>query len=477
MATTRANLDVTQYVKVASSGVSVLLQSHRDTVRVVFSDVKPAKSNTTFHELGGEHEPLDVPYTDSDVWVLATTDRCALTITTQPILPVELTDKSSRSAMVSMTGELHVAGKVDEVNINFQYGIRTANTKQRTTGTGSVGTDKSTATLSPGTGVGLAELVSLSPVRYRAGHESHCAMSWVFADPETDLDQYAGYINADDKFAVGYQGLNFGLWLVEGGNVSFVQQSDFNLDKLDGTGPSKYTINPQAGNLYRLTFTWHGFLPLMLEVSTGLDWYPVHIFNFVNTATETHLENPHLPIGGLVERTTGTGADTPMKTGSWRGGSMAFTDDDDQSDYWTQHTVLEAALVSNDRTNIFTIRNQATYAGKTNHIVYELGVIAFESDANKTVAVYGTQNATLTGNGPFTDIDAVNSPLQYSEGGTVSDGIRGTATVIKSGGDRRTDVRGTGLYIYPGQEVTFEVDPGGAVNGTFSISARFIGRH
>jgi len=81
MSTGRANLDVTQYVKVADSGVYLLLQSHRDTVRVVFSDIKPAKSNTTFHELGGNNEPLNIPYTETDVWVLAMTECSALTVT------------------------------------------------------------------------------------------------------------------------------------------------------------------------------------------------------------------------------------------------------------------------------------------------------------------------------------------------------------------------------------------------------------
>lgn len=81
MSTSRANLDVTQYVKVADSGVYLLLQSHRDTVRVVFSDIKPAKSNTTFHELGGNNEPLSIPYTETDVWVLAMTECSALTVT------------------------------------------------------------------------------------------------------------------------------------------------------------------------------------------------------------------------------------------------------------------------------------------------------------------------------------------------------------------------------------------------------------
>lgn len=96
MTTGRANLDVTQYVKVADAGSSVLLQSHRDTVRIVFSELKPAKGNTAFHELGGEHNPLNIPYTDTSIWALAMTERSALTITFQPLplAPVELFDSN-----------------------------------------------------------------------------------------------------------------------------------------------------------------------------------------------------------------------------------------------------------------------------------------------------------------------------------------------------------------------------------------------
>lgn len=84
MSTTRVNLDVTQYVRVTSDPLqpsSLLLQSHRDTVRIAFSDVKPARDNTVFHELGGDNEPLNIPLTETDVWALATSDKCALTAT------------------------------------------------------------------------------------------------------------------------------------------------------------------------------------------------------------------------------------------------------------------------------------------------------------------------------------------------------------------------------------------------------------
>ena len=166
-----------------------------------------------------------------------------------PPATTQLTDTSGREAMVSMIGESHVGFKVDDISVNFQYGISTRDISSggSTSGTGAVGTFKSMATLSSGVGIGEAELLSLDTIRYRAGHECHCAQSIVFGEPEAGVDQFAGFLNGDDGWCFGYQGLVFGLWFIEGSVEAFIPQSSFSQDKIDGTGPSGYNINPQTG--------------------------------------------------------------------------------------------------------------------------------------------------------------------------------------------------------------------------------------
>lgn len=387
-------------------------------------------------------------------------------------------DSSGRETMTSVTGELHTAYKLDDININFQYGISTFDIADggAASGTGSIGASNSMAEMHTGTGIGDSTLTSKDAVRYRAGHEVHGAVSWVFATPEENVNQYAGFLNAEDAWCVGYQGLDFGVWFIEGGNVNFTAQYDW-LDPMDGTGQSRYLINPQAANLYRLTYAWHGFLPLQLEVYVGDNkWRRAHILEFTNTAIEPHLKNPSLPIAGKIERTAGTGDDLVMYTGSWRAGSIAGIKDNNNSDRWFAHTVLDAPII-NGRNNVFTVYNKPTYNGKVNHVTVELGIVTFDSTLNKSTAVYGVKGGTLSGNSAFTDIDTLNSVLSVSEGGTVAGGSQGPATVIKAGGDRRTDVRETGIRIYPNEYFTFEVDPAGAINGGFSISGRFVEYH
>lgn len=83
MSTSVAVLDETQYVKVSNGGTALLLQSHRDTIRIAFSDTQPARSNTAYHEIGGtDHKGvIELQYANTPVWALAMTDRHRLTVT------------------------------------------------------------------------------------------------------------------------------------------------------------------------------------------------------------------------------------------------------------------------------------------------------------------------------------------------------------------------------------------------------------
>lgn len=475
MATSRVTLDKTQYVRVNFGLNPIVVEASEGVVHVAITENQPALNNKAFHRVSDLHPPLHL-IPDSNVWVLATSDVQKAVVTEGPSTETRITDRQNRSAKISQKGELLTGSNIDDVDINFQYTIRSVEVVETLSGTGVTshpGVNGSYAELSPGTGVGSAQLVSRTPVRYRAGHESYCEISTIYRTPEANLNQWYGYLNGNDRWLVGYQGLDLGLMFREGGNDTFIDRNDFSIDKLDGSGPSRYTLNPQNINVFRLAFVWHGGLPLTVEIQVGQQFYPVHTLDLSNLINETHLENPHLPIGGLIERISGTGTDEAMRTGSWRGGAIASTDAESTDD-WTSRTTLDASLVTNQRTNIHTLVNPTTWQGKQNHIVYELGVITFDSQANKTVAVYGTKGATITGGGTEVFIDESNYALKYIEGGTVTGGSRGPATVIKGGGERRTDVRGTGIFVYPGEAFTIEVDPGGAVNGTFSVSSRLI---
>lgn len=204
MATTRVNLDTNQYVRVTSDPLvasSLLLQSHRDTVRIAFSDVKPAKGNTVFHELGGEHPPLNIPRVDVAVWALATTDRCSLTATQLKLEEAQLT----------AFGEQSVAEPTPVVQISAQYGLTDETMSIVTNGATTYNGD-SLFNCSTGTDpLGLASLNTMKQLAYKPGQGALARFTALFTQGVPASLQAAGLINSEDAFAFGYVNEFFGI--------------------------------------------------------------------------------------------------------------------------------------------------------------------------------------------------------------------------------------------------------------------------
>lgn len=77
-----------------------------------------------------------------------------------------------------------------------------------------------------------------------------------------------------------------------------VPLSSFNVDKFDGSGPSKYVLDPKDGIIYTIRFSWYGFGNIEFRLNTTnselkqSSWLG-HIYNPYAT---TSVKNPNLPI-------------------------------------------------------------------------------------------------------------------------------------------------------------------------------------
>jgi hypothetical protein len=402
--------------------------------------------------------------------------------------PTRVGDSVGREAQVSLSGELQVGFKVDDISVNFQYGISTNDIKAGgvATGTGAVGTEKSMATVSTGVEIGDAIIESLDSVRYRAGHEVQGAVSVVFAQPEANMNQYAGFLNGADAWCPGYQSLDFGIWFIEGNNVNFIKQADFSIDKLDGSGPSGYTINPQSAQLYRMTYAWHGFLPMVIEVAVGNKWQPVHMEVFTNTATETHLENPNLPIAARIVRTViGSGVNKTIKTGSWRGGVVAGVEENNSSDRWFPEWNINLPVANTNWVHLATLRSKDTYQSKINHIKTLVKLIASVNSTGKDVLFAATRLAALDAadvtaiEAGMVDIDTQNSVIESSTALRTlttqlgQSDLGDVAVVPRNDKIRNTDVQG--LSIRPSEDIVFIALP--SQTGDISLQLNFKELH
>jgi hypothetical protein len=78
MSTVEVALSTSQYVRVNIGLNTMILQAHRDSVRIVCSELQPIPANTAFHLLGGDRPPQTFPFNDTNVWALASSINSSL---------------------------------------------------------------------------------------------------------------------------------------------------------------------------------------------------------------------------------------------------------------------------------------------------------------------------------------------------------------------------------------------------------------
>lgn len=387
-------------------------------------------------------------------------------------------DFAGRRAMNTVFGETIVGSREDDISVQFQYSNSARDVTAAVSGSGATSNSTQQAVVSITGAVGSAKLTSMDSVRYRPGHETTAQFTSVYVGAQAGVAQSHGVFNATNGIGFGTENGIFGVWILDGGVKTFTPQSSFNGDKLDGTGESGFTIDITKMNIYMVNYGWLGIAPIIFSVYTGhiTGWRVAHVIDLVNIDAVPHIRNPTLPIAVEVVRTSGSGSAASVRTSSWRAGVVAGDSELNSANRWFAYTSFEFVIAASTRHNVFTLRNKTTYQGVTNHVVVELGVVAFDNSTVKTIAVYGTKGATLTGASAYADINTADSVMEVSTGGTVTLGTRGPATVLQKDSSARTDVRGTGILIYPGEAFTFELVTGSAASGNVSISARWVER-
>jgi hypothetical protein len=101
---------------------------------------------------------------------------------------------------------------------------------------------------------------------------------------------------------------------------TFIPTGSFNIDKLDGTGPSGMIINPQRGNVYEIDFQYLGFGNARFAVedpNTGR-FTNCHMIKNANNRITPVLKNPNVQIR-LESSNSGNTSDVSVKSASMSG--------------------------------------------------------------------------------------------------------------------------------------------------------------
>jgi hypothetical protein len=239
----------------------------------------------------------------------------------------------------------------------------------------------------------------------------------------------------------------------------FTPQSEWNIDKYDGTGSSNITLDPTKGNVYQIRWQWLGFgaIGYFIENPETGSLEKVHIERYANKNNTTSVRDPNLPLHYSV-RNTSNNSNITIKSGSIAG----FIDGKDIP-FGIRQGAVGSKIIDQNITPILTVRNSLIYNGKQNNSRAKINFAFAGSNHSEPIELLFYANATLTG-ANFSPV----SPISFMQKDT-------SALQLQKGTLIATD------YISPksnfkielSQDQTAGIMPPGS---SFTIAARSIGK-
>ena len=361
------------------------------------------------------------------------------------------------------------------IRLNFNYNISALLTLTAVTGSGSIGHSNKMAVLSTGAAASSsASLYSNRPVPCRSDQSYVTRFTGVFTPGVVGNTQLIGAFDNDNGVGFGFNGADFGVFYRTGGTTTWVLQTDWNIDKLDGTGPSGNNINfgDGNGNTFQIKFQEFGGIIFSISSPSSLSYSVVHKVQYANNFSIPMFDIGIFPVKMEVENTSNS-TDISIKSSSL----MLGVEGKYLLSGPTFSTVWQDIPVGNgSETMIKAFKTASTFNGKTSKINIFPLTFSIISGLNDKPQVYRLRaNATFT-SPVWTDIFPTQSVTQQLTSGTWNgDGVILSRLIVPGSGklffrEYATDTNNK-FIITPGTNVIITLEGiGGAATTSGTVT-------
>lgn len=269
---------------------------------------------------------------------------------------------------------------------------------------------------------------------YVPGKSQLVVMTGVFKAAVAGVTKRMGYFDADNGVYFEQNGTTDYGWVVRTNtsgspsNANRVAQSSWNIDTLDGSGPSGITADFTKAQIIVIDLQWLGMGRVRVGFDINGQIYYVHAFNWANTssATTVYMRTANLPIRWELDGNTeasmlATCASVQSEGGKERYASYGFTYD--------RGSVTAG---SGSQTYAFSLRPKSTYNSITNRMGLDITEFELAVSGNSAVLIEIYYNTTVGGTPSWTDVDTTYSAMQYDTAGTPSGGFKVMSFVVAS---------------------------------------------
>ncbi|KIL47056.1 hypothetical protein [Jeotgalibacillus campisalis] len=207
----------------------------------------------------------------------------------------------------SQFDELNVSRRTPIIELKSVYGLSDLRDIVATTGSGTVTNTAVEYQISvTGGATDSATLDSAERGRYMPGYAGQAGIGVRIPAPPAATQVFRWGLFDEENGAYFGQSVADGIFVAirRAGVDTIIPQTSWNVDPLDGTGPSGITLDLAIGNIFQINFTWYGYGVVEFNVAVQ---NPVTLAQQVVTvnryrpANQTSFTDPNLPLRGQIE--------------------------------------------------------------------------------------------------------------------------------------------------------------------------------
>jgi hypothetical protein len=152
---------------------------------------------------------------------------------------------------------------------------------------------------------------------YQPGKSLLILSTFVMSSAKTGLRQRVGYFGADNGMYLELNDstLSFVERSISSGSLleTRISQADWNVDKMDGTGPSAAILDISKAQILWIDIEWLGLGSVRMGFVIDGRFIPCHVFHHANRIASTYITTASLPMRYEIENTATTASNSKLK--------------------------------------------------------------------------------------------------------------------------------------------------------------------
>lgn len=295
---------------------------------------------------------------------------------------------------------------------------------------------------------GSVTLSSKARTNVPQGQGASCTFAAFYGNGDPGTNQIVGMGNDANGFFFGVVNSTFCILWRNNSVDTVIPQSNWNVDPMDGTGPSGIVLDYTKGNVFKIQSQLDfGNINFFIESPLTGQLILVNQIQYANANVNRSLANPGMQ---LMAQVTSTGGAAQLNLGSmglFVEGNIAYSE--------VKNSVSVPGNISTTVGNVLTILNDPIFSGMTNEVMVLPNLLNLFNSSGGNDALFTVYlNPTLTGQ-VFNPINAT-SVVSYDTSGTISTVGRPLFTFyLASGAYQSINLSDYGVSLAPGDQLLF----------------------